>query len=677
MADPLPLPDEFNPDTNMITTIVDDKPYHGLVWAVRLASSLVANGTPQDLAQAEKTIRAVLSCQERHRDDPHYGNFRWELEDTVVEDLNAVQFSLFNLIPIMVQYQERLSLTLRMEVLESIRLGLDEIRRIDVHLNYTNIVIKDITNSCLGGELIGDRDIAQRGYHKLVAWMRLTDRNGIPTEFNSPNYARIAIDVLHTLATLVKHPETRVRATVMRNRLALSTALHIHPGTGRLAGPYSRAYLPVVFGETPPEINEVRDWVAEGIAPDWVANLLSSRPETMLVSETADAKAGVGITTYHSPSFALGVASQELTTQSNRFIALQSNVCIAHYVVPGQARPGVFFSRYLHNDHWVGDYYSTPSRSSDFLLPEEGRFLGVQDGPRMIGLYAPRDLNGWSRCHSAKAVLIWLNRAWVDEIWIGDRRIESLPVQIAPGRTVVVGSGQTFFAVRPLSLTDLGRDAPVQLTTIDGHLALEMYNYRGPAKTFWEMAHPGSFYQGQPQCGFYVEVAERSAYADGAAFGRLIDSGKFTDEVQSPATYAPGDERLWQVAYERGQQALGMEVDLMAWRLMRRWTQTGDPRWPMLESPIARQSRDGTVSVGEATLSCGNEAAWLLALPEDNTWVAAYHGQQPAPFTLTVPDGSIEIDAMGAGTIVWRGGEVTIDALDLQGSPRINGGHLA
>ncbi len=673
---PLRLPDDFNPATNMIARTVDGKTYHGMVWAVRLATLLVENGTQPDLEQAEATIRAVLSCQERNESDPHYGNFRWELEDDVVEDLNAVQFALFNLIPIMLRYRDRLSKGLQADLIASIRLGLDEIRRIDVHPAYTNIVIKDITNTCLGGELLGDQRIAERGYAKLLKWMQLTDQNGIPIEFNSPNYARIAIEVLHTLATLVQHPATRMRALVMRNRLALSTVLHIHAGTGRLAGPYSRAYLPNVLAETPSDIDDIREWIATGIVPDWLADLLTYQPKMMQVAETADAATGVGITTYHSPSFALGVASQELTTQSNRFIARQSNVCIAHYVILGQERPGVFFSRYLHNDHWVGDFHSTPSRSPDFLLPEEGRFLGVQDGSRMIGLYAPRELNGWTRCHSAKAALVWLHQESVDEIWISDRRIESLPAQVTPGQTIVVASGQALFSVRPLTLTNMGQDAPLQLTVIDGHLVLELYNYLGPAKTFWELAQPGSFYQGQPQCGFYVEVAERSDYANASAFGEVVARGQIVDEAQARVSYSPGQERLWQVAYERDGQLLGLEIDLLEWRMKRRWNQTGDLGWPLLESPVARQRHGGHITIDDTILTCGEEAAWLIALPEEQLWVAAYHGHQPAPLSLTLPGGRVEVEAMGAGTIVWNKGQVTIEALDLQGQPHIVGGYL-
>jgi len=676
MPEPFPLPVGFNPETDMIARVVDGKTYHCIIPAIRLASALVENGTPQDLAQAERTIRAVLSCQELRQDDPHYGNFLWEREDEVVEDLNAVQFVLFNLIPVMVQYRNRLSPRLQADILASIRLGLAEIRRMDVHPAYTNIVLKDISNTCLGGELLQDEQIAARGYQKLLDWVRLTDQNGIPIEFNSPPYADIAIQVLYSLSKLVKHAETRIRAKVMLYRLGLSFALHIHAPTGRLAGPYSRAYRPTVFAETPAEITLFKQWIANGILPTWFDDLLQHRSDGMQVIETADAQKGVGITTYHRSSFALGVASQELSTQANRFIALQSNVCIAHYRVPDQDKVGVLLSRYLLDDKWIGDFRTTPSRESDQLLPEEGRFIGVQDGSRMIGVYCPREIGAWSRCRSAKAVILWLHRHNVDAIWVGNRMIETLPAEVLPGETVVVSSGQVLTAVRPLSRTDLGRDAPLRLIDMDGHLALEIYNYLGPAKTFWEMAYPGSFYQGQPQCGFYLEIAEKSDYSDGLAFGECVGRGMLIDQVQPVVTYGPGVERVWRIQYSRDGATLGLEIDLIGWQLKHRWNQQGAMGWPMLDAPMARQTRTGSVSIGEATLTCGHDAAWLIAMPERNLWAAAYHGTQSALLRLSLPVGTVEIAEMGTGFVIWDNGRVTVEALDMTGSPQISGGHL-
>lgn len=78
------------------------------------------------------------------------------------------------------------------------------------------------------------------------------------------------------------------------------------------------------------------------------------------------------------------------------------------------------------------------------------------------------------------------------------------------------------FAVLSLTCTTLGRNAPIRLAVVQDDLVLELYNYLGPEKRFWELNWPGAFYKGTSQCGFYLEVAERATYPDGKAFGEKV-----------------------------------------------------------------------------------------------------------------------------------------------------------
>lgn len=663
---PLPLPQNFNAETSMLSKTTENGIFHESRSAAGFATRLVANGAPQDIELAEKVLNAVLECQELHEGDARYGNFLWMREDEAVEDLNAVEFVLENLIPMMIRYGSRLPDHMQQRVLHAIRLGLGEIERLDVLVAYTNITALDILNTCLGGELLQDQKIAKRGYGKMIEWMSFTDANGIPFEYNSPTYTGVTIGALKRLTDLVQHRDTRIRARTMLARLGLTVALHIHRGTGRWAGPYSRAYQPTVVGETGAEIHRLEQWIAEGTLPEWIADVLNHRPDKFQVAETAYSPRNLGITTYHSPSFALG-------TSVTAGMGGQSNVMIMHYHREGSERPGVLYSRYLINDKWMGDFYHATDRTKSRNLLEEGRFYGVQQGARAIGLYAP---SSFRLVSSAKAALIWTQRELVDEIWIGDRRVSKLPADVGQDEIVVIGSGDTLMAVRPLTRTDIGRQAPMRLVEIAGDLVLEIYNYLGPQKAFWEMEWPGAFYKGQPQCGFYLEAAERSEYSDGASFAATIESGVLRDITDDPFVYSGEEERLWSVEYSRNDETIGLEVDIMEWKLKRRWTQDGVIGWPMLSSPVARETMNGEVTVGNATLSCGKEAAWLFASPETKVWAAAYHGLVAAPLTLTVPDGKVEIEAMGMGTIVWDNGVVTIEAIDLKGTPIATGGRL-
>ncbi|MAS38064.1 MAG: hypothetical protein CL610_28975 [Anaerolineaceae bacterium] len=666
MTQPMTLPETFNPETFLVSKTTENGLFHESRAGARLAEQLVANGTAEDLALAENVLDATLRCQELNADDPHYGNFYWMAEDDVVADLNAVEFNLERLIPMMLQHADRLPAATQTRVLEAIRLGLDEIRSLDVHVAYSNIALLDILNSCLGGELLGDTDIAQRGYDKLVRWMAFTDQSGVPREYNSPTYTKVVIRALKVITDLCQHEPTRIRARTMIARMAVSVGLHIHRGTGRWAGPHARAYHPSVVCETPPEVEIYQDWLADGTLPAWAADLLQAPPEPYEVIETASAQEGLGLTTYHSPSFSVGTASEGYGGQAN--------VLMAHYVREGADRPGVLYTRYVMDEKWLGDFYHATDRTKSRNLIEEGRFFGVQQGPRVIALYAPQNMG---QCHSAKATFIFTQRQHVDEIWVGDQRVESLPYDIPPGELVVIGSGSALIAVQPLSRTDAGRNAPLRLVEKEGDLVLEIYNYKGSEKAFWEM-RPGlnPFFKGHPHCGVYLELAERNAYADGRAFAQVVAGGILQDDTDAPFVNDGIRERRWTVSYSRDGQTLGIEIDLMTWRLKQRWTQAGEQGWPMLEAPTARQNRTGIVSVDEATLRCGEAAGWVYANPDAGRWVAGYHGPNPAPLHLTVPGGSVQIESLSTGTVVWDNGVVTVDALDMAGTPQVNGGRL-
>ena len=591
------MPPDFNAETNMLVKTTEYGAFHESRRAARFGAELLANGAPDDLALAQKVLAAALACQERNPADPHFGNFYWMAEDAEVEDLNAVEFVLSALIPMMLKHGDRLPPGLHAQLLESIRLGLAEIARLDVLVAYTNITAHDTVNTILGGQLLGDASIVQRGRQKLRDWIAFTNLSGHPLEYSSPTYTSVSLRALKQLADHAHDDAVPRLAAQMTARLAVSMALHIHGdgarrGTGRWAGPHSRAYQPSVVCETAPEVNLLREWVADGTVPAWIGELFDNLPQRFQVVETADRERGLSFTTYQTPAYALGVAS--------RSFGGQSNVCMAHYRRhsvhnESDARPGVFYTRYVLNDKWFGDAYHATDRTKTRNLPDEGDFLGVQHENRALCVYAP-PLS--LHCHSAKAALIWTQLAHIDEIWVDDVRVTQLPALVPRlDSTIVIGSGEVYMAVRPLALTPLSKETPVQLVERDGDLVLELFNYRGPDKRFWEMRWPGAFYQGRPVCAFYLEIGERAGYRDGATFGQQVAQTNFAVEAAAPFTYAASGQRPATFTAARDDAHLGLEIDLMAWDALRRWTQHGELGWPKLEAPLARQHEDGRLEV--------------------------------------------------------------------------------
>ncbi|MEE3233307.1 MAG: hypothetical protein VX294_04010 [Candidatus Latescibacterota bacterium] len=655
-------PENYDEKLNLISHQVSGQTFHATIPSVQLASDLMSSNDELDISEAALIFRAVLACQEINQNDPHWGNFRWEKEDNTVEDLNAVQFVLFNFIPVLLKKSKMLPSKLVKDMRHSIALGLNEICKIDVALSYTNIVVKDIVNCCLGGQLLCNPEISFRGKNKLILWIEHVNTYGLPAEYNSPNYVSVVVRVLGSLVKLTDDKRIRICSETMLSRIGLSAALHVHPKTRNWGGPFSRAYSHAVFNPNAFNSNDIETWIEDGNMPRWVKSILQRPNKTEQIDETAHGLHPVAISTYHSPSFTLGVASSELKTQDIIFIALQSCVFHTQFLRPKIDCDGVVFSRYILDDKWL-NFQTTPSRDPGQVIPEEGHFYGVHDKGRVIGLYAPRGLDAWTRRTSAKAIIVWTEIDKIDEIWVGNQKIDSLPFDVPKGKVIVIGSGNLWTAVLPLELTDLGGGSPIILTELDGHLCLEMYNYKGPAKTFWEMARPGSFYQGQPRCGFYAELSERSNYKTGADLSEMIQSGLLVDKAQAPSTYIEGVNRKHFVEYSRDDQVIGIEIDLFSWSIIKRWTQDGVLNLPMHKSPYAQQIKSGTLSQGGATIESEKGPIWLYACPTGNRYVAAYCGTQRTTFILSVYGKTFEMKNFGTGTIEWENGEIIVNAI--------------
>ena len=688
MPTPLPLPPDYNPATHMLAHTVETGTYHESRKAAHFAARLVANGAAEELALAGHVLDAVLACQETNPADPHYGNFYWMAEDSHVEDLNAVEFCLEGLIPMMLAHGDRLPEPLQTRVLDAIRLGLDEIRRLDVLVAYSNITALDVLNTCLGGELLGDAAIAERGYGKLRAWIAFTCLSGHPMEYNSPTYTAVSLRALDRLARFVQDNDTRIRARAFAARLALSAALHIHPGTGRWAAPHSRAYHPSVVGANPPEMERVQGWLDDGTIPAWIGDVLKKRPARYTISETAERSRGIGFTTHVTPAWALGVAS---TATHN-----QSDVCMLHYTRPGAEKaaekPGVLYTRYVFNDKWFGDFYHATDRSQQRNLLDEGAFYGVMEGNRAIGVYAPQ---GFVQGKSAKATFIWTGCGEPEEVWIDGAQVTTLPADVPAGATVVVGSGDVWTAIRPLTRTALGAETPARLLAREGDLVLELYNYRGPEKRFWEMRWPGAFFQGYPICAYYLEVADRSDYANGNEMALALAGGEIAESLDAPYTFPAQGERRYVASYGRDGRTLGIEIDLMGWRLRKRWDSRGAIGWPMLEveeqhnakaqrgkdaegakatrtnpkNPsesaflFSQQSTEGRVAAAGAVAECAAPGLWLWGDESTGQWVAGHFGEEPATLTLSTPAGGVTVHEMGTGIVRWEKGAATVEAI--------------
>ena len=662
----LELPADFDPEAYYLPATTDLGSLDSPRGAAALAEGLVAHGTTESIRLAEAVLEAVLEAQETRPGAAHQGNFTWRFSADAIGDLNSVEFTLRHLIPMMIANGDRLSETTQDRVRASIRLGLAEIARLDVAVTYTNVATMDCMNSILGGELLSEAGCAARGYARLRELERETLSHGTFCEFNTPTYTRVTHDALSRIARYTNDEESAIRARALRARLALTAALHVHPRTGRWAGPHGRGPSLRAPSSSAPERLYLEQWIEMENAPTGFAVMLD-RPLPYNVWESVYEERQLGIMTLLEEDFAMGTAVREISRQTHVFLVQSATAEVT--------APAVVHSKYLIDDSQDTEGAGAGARR---YLSEQGKFFGVQWGARAIGLYSPRTFEHpgsvapatLNRFQSAKAVVEFVNREADDGLWVGPQPVEQLPRDVEEGAVVVVECGAALVAIRPLRRDEMGYGAPLRLVQREDRLALEMYNYLGPETVFWEMDRESRFFQGKPRCGFYAETASVHEYANGAAFAGEVARGILRDDVEPPATsYHDDKERGWVVEYSRNGERLGIEIDLIGWKLKRRWNTDGELGWPLLESPIARQSATGRVDVGDATVTCGEEPAWLFALPDRRFYIAGYHGE-PAPFRLRTPRGSVALETMGSGVVTWSDGDVTVDAIHT-GEPRI------
>lgn len=627
---------------DMPETQTDHGVFHVTRDAAALAGRLVASGSPEDLARAERIYDALLSCQEARPDHPHVGNFLWMAEDSEVEDLNAVEFVLSRLIYTLRAdgaAVKKYSPDLFDRLVKSVRAGLSEIARLDVHPGYTNIAVLDSTNTCLGAELVGDEALFARGFRKLCLWCGFTVRSGHVMEFNSPTYLPVSIDALTRLATDVQHPTVRALAAAAARRLLLSAGLRYHPASGRWAGPHGRGYAASIGLEQGHREEKIARSRRDGDLR-FLARITDSWNRPVEITETASVDQGLQLTSLLSDSFCVGTALKPFMSQSNVLIAY-----IADPANPGQTR-NVMYSRYLTNDKWFGDFYHDTDRSNTRNLLDEGRFIGLQRGNTILAAYAPDSLESVS---AAAAELVLASADAVDRVQVDGALVEDFPVSVERSRVIGIETGGTCIAIRCAELVPLGADSGIRIVRRGDSLVVEFLQYRGQKKSFWETRTMGGFYKGKAAVGFVLSVAELSECGSLDRHVSRLASARVTSEAQPPGMYDGASAREWCMTYEdAGDEAstLSMTVDLYAWKLLSSVVGGEAPGQPMLNvvagderQPVCAESNQGSVTLDSLTAHWTGGAVWLARSHDGSAWACGWINPEAKPGTLKVQAG--------------------------------------
>ena len=183
------------------------------------------------------------------------------------------------------------------------------------------------------------------------------------------------------------------------------------------------------------------------------------------------------ISTFMQPGYGVGTASRGWLGQCDFCFGIWQR----HREVRTLADVRTMYTRYVINDALEREL--GPERFST-LLREEGRGGALQSGPLAVAWY-----------HCADAVTCGIERLRtcvvlpafyhdVDEVWIGDRRLEGLDGTSDREEWVFIRDGQTYLAWRPLRLTNHGRREAIEVKRLARFRALTFANYEGEPRDF-------------------------------------------------------------------------------------------------------------------------------------------------------------------------------------------------
>lgn len=437
------------------------------------------------------------------------------------------------------------------------------------------------------GSYFGRSDYTERGITRLGQLKALLTRRGFTSEYNSPTYTPIQAYCMAEIAELDVDSVTRELALQIEERLWVDLWSHYHPTTYQSAGPYSRAYavdstahthqsrfvLYAVIGDrlviNPMNTLFTSPFGKQGefihnnvpfmqVSVGWLMNTTYHCPEYLVEhglnktypyrvqgtyefssatdgpqplnpeesDDVYDIPAGTGIaTTYMTEDYALGVSSRDF--RAGVFTDLFNLLYRRHNPVQEQCHMATVYANYI-----VGD--KEPGQSNDYVglnrmnwvdsVLDEGRKIGFQHDRTAMMLYKPKVILN-KQVTSLKLSLLFSARyGCVEEVWLGDHRLEQLEGQSVEPCPVFIKDGSVYMVFFPLLFNDYEREAAVKVRKVNDYLTVSFYNYEGPARDF---AKRGFLLTGN---GFVAEVRSAAEVGSFEEFRSLFQDVRIKEE---------------------------------------------------------------------------------------------------------------------------------------------------
>lgn len=245
---------QYDPAAKMLRVEIGSPGYHSqlprgtVVHPTResliYALALLERGGEENAARAAGIVEHVVALQDTNPTSETFGVWPWHAEEPLAEmaepDLNWADFCGVLLAQMLVRHSDRLPSNLRTQMRTALGRAADAIRRRDIGPAYTNIAIVGGSACAAAGELLDDPALLQYGRRRLRRVVQHAAHHGI-SEYNSPNYTRVAIAECERALQIVRDSTTREAAESLRQTLWQVLSESFHPPTQQIAGPHSRA----------------------------------------------------------------------------------------------------------------------------------------------------------------------------------------------------------------------------------------------------------------------------------------------------------------------------------------------------------------------------------------------------------------------------------------------------
>ena len=460
------------------------------------------------------------------------------------------------------------------------------------------------SGALLNGQIIGSEkamDDGRAGLMQFPFWM-WTFGSGVGQEYIDPYYWAIATAGNKLFADFCEQPEDRLAGWSIMNKTVNDLACGYHPNLKKLVGPASRTFSEHSLGQqdglyhilhvisprgslcdtdtgTLPAITIPKD--ANGNTPQpvsawghdyppamvalqslsgpwaepWFAEMVDEKP---LPWSAVLEKEGDAIVTYFGVNY--GLAS--IRTKPQRLHVL------------GHWRRKAELPKSMRDigtlDMRVGFNQTQIANDGSGVISEEGIYRTFQEGNRLIMLAKPKPqviqqtaaehqygnrkqpVQEIKSVQCTAALFSYEQPQPTWQIFVGDKKIDSLPATAKFGQAIVIRDGVSYIALRPLPTTDVGRDAEVTLeagqpqmeayhegVNVQPALLINAYFYKKDAPISADALKQLEGGLG----GFVVEMGDEAEYGSFEKFRQHIQKGKL-DAADKNLTYVSGSDTL-------------------------------------------------------------------------------------------------------------------------------------